>query len=86
MLFNGVQVEDDVFIGPGAIVTNDPKLDGNPDYETPTLIKRGAKIGAGALIRAGVVIGENAVVGMGSVVLEDVPAGVTVVGNPARQL
>src|SRR3990167_6153579 len=72
MLFDGVTLEDDVFIGPGAILTNDPKpksvsrIDWKP---IKTLVKRGAVIGAGAMIRAGVTIGENAVVGMGSVVL-----------------
>ena len=48
-------------------------------------------VGAGAMIRQGrpdqpVIVGEGAVIGMGSVVLNDVPAGTTVVGNPARQL
>jgi sugar O-acyltransferase (sialic acid O-acetyltransferase NeuD family) len=44
----------------------------------------GAFVGTGSVIRQGVHVGADAVVGMGAVVLEDVPAGVTVVGNPAR--
>jgi acetyltransferase-like isoleucine patch superfamily enzyme len=43
-------------------------------------------IGSGAIIRQGCQIGEGAIVGMGAVVLQDVPPGVTVVGNPARPL
>ncbi len=88
MLFNGVTLEDEVFVGPGVIFTNDPKLDTarNEWKPTSTLVKKGAKIGAGAMIRAGVTIGEGAVVGMGSVVLNDIPAGEMWVGNPAKLL
>jgi sugar O-acyltransferase (sialic acid O-acetyltransferase NeuD family) len=46
----------------------------------------GVEIGAGALIRQGLTLGEGCVIGMGAVVVEDVPPGVTVVGNPARML
>ena len=49
-----------------------------------TLVRRGASIGAGAVILCGITIGEWAMVGCGAVVLDDVPAGATVVGNPAR--
>lgn len=48
------------------------------------LIEPGAFVGTGALIRQGVHVGADAVIGMGAVVIADVPAGVTVVGNPAR--
>lgn len=48
-------------------------------------IGTGAFIGTGAMIRQGITIGERATIGMGAVVVQDVPAGVTVVGNPARQ-
>jgi acetyltransferase-like isoleucine patch superfamily enzyme len=47
-------------------------------------IKRGAKIGANATLLPGIVIGENALVGAGAVVVDDVPDGAVVVGNPAR--
>lgn len=77
----GVVIEDDVFIGPRVVTLND-KLKG--DEMTYPRICRGAKIGGGSVILPGVTIGESAVVGAGSVVTRDVPAGVTVLGNPAR--
>ena len=70
-------IEDEVFIGPGVRIANDPKLDGNLKG---TLIKRGAKIGMGALINGGLIIGKHSIVGMGAVVLKDVPENTTVVG------
>ncbi|MPZ15413.1 MAG: N-acetyltransferase, partial [Chloroflexi bacterium] len=55
------------------------------DWElTPTVVKRGARIGANATIVCGVTIGEDAMVGAGSVVTRDVPPTVLVRGNPAR--
>ena len=77
----GVIIEDDVFVGPRVVTLND-KLKG--DAMTYPRICRGAKIGGGSVILPGVTIGENAIVGAGSVVTRDVPAGQTVVGNPAR--
>lgn len=77
----GVVIEDDVFIGPGVITLNDKLTGGDMTYPR---ICRGAKVGGGSVILPGVTIGENAVVGAGSVVTRDVPAGQTVVGNPAR--
>lgn len=77
----GVIVEDDVFIGPRVVTLND-KLKGGPMVYPR--ICRGTKIGGGSVILPGVTIGENAVVGAGSVVTKDVPAGATVIGNPAR--
>lgn len=87
-VYQGVTLEDDVFVGPHATFTNDkyPRAD-NPNWVvTPTLVKRGASIGANATIVCGVIIGEGAIVGAGAVVTRDVPAGVIVVGNPARPL
>jgi acetyltransferase-like isoleucine patch superfamily enzyme len=82
-----VVIEDEVFVGPGAIFTNDKHPKAVGDWEiTPTLVKRGASIGAGAVIVCGVIIGEGAVVGAGAVVTKDVPAGMTVVGNPAVRI
>jgi acetyltransferase-like isoleucine patch superfamily enzyme len=83
----GVTVEDEVFIGPGVVFTNDKHPKAVGDWKiTPTLVKRGASIGAGAVIVCGVTIGESATVGAGAVVTRDVLPGVTVVGNPARIL
>lgn len=77
----GVVIEDDVFVGPHVVTLND-KLKGGA--MTFPRICQGAKIGGGSVILPGVTIGENAVVGAGSVVTRDVPAGATVIGNPAR--
>jgi acetyltransferase-like isoleucine patch superfamily enzyme len=82
---SGVTIEDEVFIGPHAVFTNDlhPKAVGEWEI-TPTLVKKGASIGAGAVIVCGVTIGEGAMVGAGAVVTKDVPPGVLIVGNPAK--
>ena len=87
-LWDGVTLEDDVFVGPNATFTNDrfPRSKVWPDAFPKTLVKKGASIGANATILPGLVIGENAVVGAGAVVVKDVPAGAVVVGNPARIL
>jgi acetyltransferase-like isoleucine patch superfamily enzyme len=78
-------IEDDVFIGPRVVTTNDKFMFYGAKLTGPT-IKKGARIGANATLLPGVVIGEGAVVGSGAVVTKDVPAGATVVGNPARIL
>jgi acetyltransferase-like isoleucine patch superfamily enzyme len=78
-------IEDNVFIGPRAVTTNDKYMYYGAKLIGPT-IKKGAKIGANATLLPGVVIGEGAVVGSGAVVTKNVPAGETVVGNPARPL
>lgn len=75
-------VEDEVFIGPGVIVTNDPypvsrRLLG-------VRIARGAIIGAGAVLLAGIEVGERAVVGAGAIVTRSIPAGMVAYGCPAR--
>ena len=81
----GVTIEDDVFVGPHVCFTNDKKPKAVGDWELcKTVVKKGASIGANATIVCGVTIGENALVGAGAVVTKDVPAGKTVVGNPAR--
>ena len=84
-VWDGVRVEDDVFIGPQATFTNDLFPRSRQPFEpVPTTVRAGATVGAGAVILAGVTIGERAMVGAGAVVVDDVPAGAVVVGNPAR--
>lgn len=85
-LWDGMRVEDDVFIGPNATFVNDrfPRSQQKPAKFLNVIIRRGASIGAGATILGGVTIGEYAMVGAGSVVTRDVPANTLVYGNPAR--
>lgn len=85
-LWDGIRVEDDVFIGPNATFTNDifPRSKQYPEKYLETHIRKGASIGANATILAGVTIGERAMVGAGAVVTKDVPPHAIVVGNPAR--
>lgn len=90
----GVTIEDDAFVGPHACFTNDldPRsvasdgalLQSGEWKVTPTIVERGASIGANATIVCGVRIGAGALVGAGSVVTRDVPPGTVVTGNPAR--
>lgn len=84
-LWDGIVVEDDVFIGPNATFTNDkyPRSKVYPTRFLKIIIKKGASIGANATILGGVTIGENAMVGAGSVVTKDVPANEIWFGNPA---
>jgi acetyltransferase-like isoleucine patch superfamily enzyme len=82
-------LEDDVFIAPCVITTNDNfmgRTERRHALRKGPTIRRGARIGGGAVICPGVEIGEEAFVGAGAVVVQDVPAGVVVVGNPARIL
>ncbi len=85
-IYRGVKVEDDVFIGPYAVFTNDlyPRSFNKEWKVVPTIIKRGASIGANATIVCGVTIGEYSLVAAGSVVTKDVPNFGLVLGNPAR--
>jgi acetyltransferase-like isoleucine patch superfamily enzyme len=85
-LWDGITLEDDVFVGPNATFTNDlhPRSRNASAMRLSTLVKKGASIGANATILPGLTIGEGAMVGAGSVVTKDVPAHTLVVGNPAR--
>jgi acetyltransferase-like isoleucine patch superfamily enzyme len=84
-LWNGLRVQDDVFIGPQATFTNDRFPRSKEPFERMiTTICRGATIGAGAVLLPGVTVGERAMVGAGAVVIADVPSFAVVVGNPAR--
>ncbi|HMP81275.1 MAG TPA: acyltransferase [Verrucomicrobiota bacterium] len=95
-LCEGVELEEEVFIGHGVMFINDRfprataadgKLQTEADWAcVPTTVKRGASIGSNATILCGVTVGERAIVGAGAVVTKDVPAGTIVAGNPARPL
>lgn len=85
-LWDGLRVEDDVFIGPNATFTNDkhPRSKVYPENGFPqTIIRCGASIGAGAIIMPGLTIGERAVVGAGSLVTKNIPPGQVWYGVPA---
>ncbi len=89
-LYDGVIVEDDVFLGPYCIFTNDltPRaaIKKSGESLSSTLVRRGATIGANATIVCGVTIGAHAFEGAGAVVTRSVPSHALVVGNPARPL
>jgi UDP-2-acetamido-3-amino-2,3-dideoxy-glucuronate N-acetyltransferase len=95
LIYSPARIGDDVFIGPGAILTNDRnprastpdgRLKRAADWNAePVTVGRGASIGAGAIIRAGVTIGEYALVGAGAVVVADVPDYGLVMGVPAKR-
>lgn len=85
-VYAGVTIEDEVFVGPAVAFTNDrfPRAV-NPDWEvTPTLVRKGASVGANATIRCGIELGEYSVVAAGAVVTRTVTAHQLVMGNPAR--
>jgi UDP-2-acetamido-3-amino-2,3-dideoxy-glucuronate N-acetyltransferase len=87
-LFDGVTLEDDVFLGPSCVFTNvkHPRAHVSRKAEyAHTLVCRGASIGANATIVCGVTIGEYALVGAGAVVTHDVAPHAMVVGAPARR-
>jgi UDP-2-acetamido-3-amino-2,3-dideoxy-glucuronate N-acetyltransferase len=85
-LWDGLRIENNVFIGPNVTFTNDlfPRSKVYPEQFRLTIVKSGSSIGANATILPGVTIGEGAMVGAGAVVTKDVPAGVVVIGNPAK--
>ena len=87
-LWDGLIIEDDVFLGPNATFTNDhtPRSRQRPAKFARTRVCKGASIGAGAVVLPGLTVGAGAMVGAGAVVTRHVPAGVTVVGNPARTI
>jgi acetyltransferase-like isoleucine patch superfamily enzyme len=94
-LWDGITLADGVFVGPNASFTNDlhPRSArllqaagrySNRHWLTPTLVKEGASIGAGAIIIAGNTIGEYAMVGAGAIITHEVPPYALVIGAPAR--
>ena len=87
-VWDKVVIDDDVFVGPSAVFTNDliprAKVKKPTEDFLPTFVKQGATIGANATIVCGVTIGPQAFVGAGAVVTKDVPAHALVVGTPAK--
>ena len=88
-VYTGVICEDDVFLGPSMVFTNviNPRcaVMRKNEYK-PTILRRGASVGANATIVCGNEIGEYAMIGAGAVITKPVPAYALVVGNPARQI
>jgi UDP-2-acetamido-3-amino-2,3-dideoxy-glucuronate N-acetyltransferase len=87
-VYKGVTLEDGVFCGPSMVFTNiyNPRAEiRKMDQVRPTLVKRGATLGANATIVCGVTIGRYAFIGAGAVVTKDVPDHALMVGNPATQ-
>jgi Acyl-[acyl carrier protein]--UDP-N-acetylglucosamine O-acyltransferase len=87
-LYSGVTCEDEVFLGPSMVFTNvvNPRSFVERKHEfRPTLVKRGASVGANATILCGTVLGRYCMVGAGAVVTKDVPDFALMAGVPARQ-
>ena len=88
-VYEGVVLEDDVFCGPSCVFTNvvNPRSHVSRKAEyAPTLVRRGATIGANATVICGGTIGAYAFIGAGAVVRGDVPAYALMLGVPARQV
>lgn len=90
-VYEGVVLEDYVFCGPSMVFTNVliPRCEfprASSEHYLPTIVKRGASIGANATIVCGVTLGERCLIGSGAVVTKDVPANALMVGVPARQI
>lgn len=87
-IYDGVVLDDDVFVGPSAVFTNvltpRSRWPRKHDFRN-TIVHKGATIGANAVIVCGVTIGEAALIGAGAVVTRDVAPYAVVTGNPARQ-
>ena len=88
-IYTGVICEDDVFLGPSCVFTNviNPRsFISRKEKFSPTLVKKGATIGANATIICGVTIGEYAMIGAGAVVTKDVPDYALIIGNPGKRV
>lgn len=88
-VYDGVTLEDGVFCGPSCVFTNvrNPRafVSRREKFE-PTLVRRGASIGANATVRLGVTLGEYCFIAAGAVVVKDVPPHALVAGVPAHQI
>lgn len=87
-LWDGVTIGSDVFVGPNVTFMNDkyPKSKNKEYIKLVTVVEDFVSIGANATILPGITIGKYAVVGAGSVVTKNVPAGKSVIGNPASEI
>ncbi|MEQ8908487.1 MAG: DapH/DapD/GlmU-related protein [Vicingaceae bacterium] len=88
-IYTGVKCEDHVFLGPSMVFTNvlNPRSAVNRRNEyVPTLVKKGATIGANATIVCGIELGRFCFIGAGAVILKSVPDYALMVGNPAKQI
>lgn len=85
-LWEGLEIEDDVFLGPNAVFTNDmfPRSKRHTGNYLKTLIKQGASVGANATILCGIELGKYCMIGAGAVVTKSVPDFALVTGNPAK--
>jgi acetyltransferase-like isoleucine patch superfamily enzyme len=78
-------LEDDVFVAPGVVLTNDPTAGRRQGEQLRgAVLRRACRVGAGAVLLPGVEVGEEAFVGAGAVVTRDVPARAVALGVPAR--
>ncbi len=86
-IYTGVMIENDVFIGPSVVFTNviNPRsrVERKSEYQ-PTIVQRGASIGANSTVLCGITLGHFSFIGAGAVVTRSVPDYALVFGNPAR--
>ncbi len=89
-VWSGLEVEDNVFLGPNCVFTNDPNprayIKKGPDSLVSTRIRSNATVGANATLLCGITIGRYAFIGAGAVVIRSLPDYALVVGNPSRQI
>jgi len=85
-LWEGLEIEDDVFLGPNAAFTNDmfPRSKRHSGSYLKTLLKKGTSVGANATVLCGITLGKYCLIGAGSVVTRSVPDFALVTGNPAK--
>ena len=87
-LYEGLTIEDDVFLGPSCVFTNvrNPRsaVNRRNDYEA-TVVRKGATVGANSTMRCGITLGAHCFIAAGAVVTKDVPAFALMVGAPATQ-
>jgi acetyltransferase-like isoleucine patch superfamily enzyme len=90
LVFDCVTIEDDVFLGPGVVFTNDmrPRAANKKSHAEldATMVRTGATLGAGVVVVCGTTIGAHAFIAAGATVVADVPAHALMVGNPARAI